>query len=210
MTLPFLWSSMAGQEGLPKPGSWITPQAGDQSEKIRSFFDASTYRGKMASLDPLGPKETMREWTAENIQKFFDSETYKGKTVSLPPLGPRVTVSGLKRDHVKKLFGANFHHGQKSTMFFHREKRPADAQLPQPAAKMGKSELLEKIRLAAKLNGYELEDLMVSRMHIMLKKTVWYIKRLNRDNFKYFIYIHISVHMIIWCLKKRKMSVILY
>ena len=144
--------------GVPKPGAFITPQAGygGQSLTVQQFFDPSTYRGKMVGLPPMAPSEKMSDLTPENIKKFFNPQTYHGKTIGLPPMAPSMVLTGLKQDKVKTFFDGKTHNG------YHRclQKRPAEA-VSHPAAKMSKMELVEKFKLAAQLNGVCWQDLAV-------------------------------------------------
>ena len=130
---------------LPAPGTFVTPQAGD-GPSIQKFFDPNTYRGKTVGLPSLGPREPMTDLTPETIRAFFDPETYRGKHVISPPLCSQYSqiLSLAHRD----------------------QKRPGE---PAPTAqhgakhqRLGKSELLDRFREAAELNGFVLEDLVVT------------------------------------------------
>ena len=76
-----------GGGGVPAPGlagAFITPQAG---LAIKDFFDPTRYHGRMAGLDPLGPRRPMTDLTMENIRRFFDPATYR-QTLSSPQKRP--------------------------------------------------------------------------------------------------------------------------
>ena len=133
---------------LPTPGTFVTPQAGDgpgRINHIQKFFDPNTYRGKTMGLPPMGPRERMTDLTPETIRAFFDPETYRGKHVISPPLCSQYSkILSSHRD----------------------QKRPGE---PAPTAqhgakhqRLGKTELLDRFREAAELNGFVLEDLVAT------------------------------------------------
>lgn len=133
---------------LPQPGSYITPQARD----VERFFDPSTYHGKCAGLPPMGASQPMTELTSENIKRFFDQNTYRGKTTGLPPMGPCVCKAGISKDVITEFFNNPL-----------RQKRPSESgQPPSKGARLDATELIEKFKLAAQLNGLEWDDIMVS------------------------------------------------
>ena len=156
---PAVWGAMASPSGgsLPKPGDFITPQARDETiVTIEEFFDPARYHGRAVGLPSMGPPEPMTDLTPETINRFFDQSTYHGKCAGLPPMGSRTCKPGLTKDMLSNFFNVNSYRGQK---------RPAEASMvPHPAAKarMGKVELLEKFKLAAELNGFSFDEIMVA------------------------------------------------
>ena len=129
---------------LPKPGAFITPQAGGMLQKeVERFFDPATYMGKTAGLPPMGPPQPMTDLTPENIRKFFDPATYQGRTTVFSP-----ACSTFSENLVTP--------GQK--------RLPEHSPAPHPAAKarMGRTELVEKFKMAAELNGIAWDDLLVA------------------------------------------------
>ena len=135
----------------------MTPQAGDgpgRINHIQKFFDPNTYRGKTMGLPPMGPRERMTDLTPETIRAFFDPETYRGKHVISPPLCSQYSkILSSHRD----------------------QKRPGE---PAPTAqhgakhqRLGKTELLDRFREAAELNGFVLEDLVATGPKKTMMKT---------------------------------------
>ena len=130
---------------LPKPGAFITPQAGGVLQKeVERFFDPATYTGKTAGLPPMGHPGAMTDLTPETIRKFFDPATYqRGRT----------TVFSSPCSTFSEKMGSP---GQK--------RLPEHSPVPHPAAKarLGKTELVEKFKMAAELNGISWDDLLVT------------------------------------------------
>ena len=168
--------AMANPNGgaLPKPGEFVTPQARDEiTVTIEEFFDPARYHGRTVGLPPLLPPEPMTDLTPENIQRFFDQSTYHGKCCGLPPMGPSICKPGLTKDVLTQFFDVNSYRGQK---------RPAEASSVHPAAKarMGKVELLEKFKLAAELNGFSFDEIMVACYEIKIMGRGTHTKKSGR------------------------------
>ena len=98
-----------------------------------------------------------RHTTKENIQKFFDPMTYK-----MDPRPTKVAVPVQQHEmittpeNIRKFFNP--------LTYSRPEKRTASPATPvgQKPVKMSKTELLEKFKLAATLNGYEWDEMAVS------------------------------------------------
>ena len=144
--VPPIHPSLAGQPVFQTP-----PQAGVERhttpENIRRFFDPTTYRTNSGipkiSTSDVSNLNWERHTTPENIRRFFDPQTYKTNKEGVEP-SPAIPAC---------------------------QKRPAPEAVAAvgggapPVAKaktMAKNDLVEKFKLAAKLNGVDWDDIAVS------------------------------------------------
>ena len=127
------------------PSQLVTPpQAGERHttpENIRRFFDPATYHGRVVNPAPKTPVTCERHTTPENIRKFFDPKTYGQQHPDLADGQKRPTseASGVSSAAVP----------------------PSKVQKT-----LGRTELMDKFKLAASLNGIEWSELAVPKLYI--------------------------------------------
>ena len=134
--VPPIHPSLAAQPVFETP-----PQAGVERhttpENIRRFFDPATYRTNSGvsklSNSGVSNQSWERHTTPENIRRFFDPQTHKSHTEGVEP-SPAIPAC---------------------------QKRPAPeaSSVGVPAVA---NDLVEKFKLAAKLNGVDWDDIAVS------------------------------------------------
>ena len=124
------------------------PQAGVERhttpENIRRFFDSATYRTNSGvsklSNSGVSNQSWERHTTPENIRRFFDPQTYKSHKEVVEP-SPAIPACQKRPAPEASSVGG-----------------PAVAK----AKTMAKNDLVEKFKLAAKLNGVDWDDIAVS------------------------------------------------